>query len=163
MILIGCCLTQLKGYPCCLFYVLYLQGLQRIICLRQYNGRILFVPAPGFENSGQPASCSVDKEQSVNDKALGYQGPDTKLEGMEWREIKGPFVSVWLHNVPWGAENTLAAPNAKVSYTFCNIFKPGKKQFLNFVFFCGTRKRSLHRVVYLQKNIVKASYIEYMV
>jgi sphingosine kinase len=29
--------------------------------------------------------------------------------------MKGPFVSVWLHNVPWGAENTLAAPDAKVS------------------------------------------------
>uniref|UniRef100_A0A1J3CQL3 sphingosine kinase n=1 Tax=Noccaea caerulescens TaxID=107243 RepID=A0A1J3CQL3_NOCCA len=96
-------------------------GLQRIICLRQYNGRILFVPAPGFENSGKPASSSVDKEPPVSDKALGYQGPNTKLEDMEWREIKGPFVSVWLHNVPWGAENTLAAPNAKFSDGFLDL------------------------------------------
>ncbi|EOA16802.1 hypothetical protein CARUB_v10005022mg [Capsella rubella] len=88
-------------------------GLQRIICLRQYNGRILFVPAPGFESYGQPASCSLDKEPSVSDKAIGYQGPDTRLEDLGWREMKGPFVSVWLHNVPWGAENTLAAPDAK--------------------------------------------------
>ncbi|XP_010439462.1 PREDICTED: sphingosine kinase 1 isoform X1 [Camelina sativa] len=96
-------------------------GLQRIICLRQYNGRILFVPAPGFESYGQPAICNVDKESYVGDKALGYQGPDTKLEDLDWREMKGPFVSVWLHNVPWGAENTLAAPDAKFSDGFLDL------------------------------------------
>ncbi|XP_018481923.1 sphingosine kinase 1-like isoform X1 [Raphanus sativus] len=97
-------------------------GLQRIICLRQYNGRILFVPAPGFESNGKPASYNVDKESSVSDKTvLGYQGPDTNLEDLEWREMKGPFVSVWLHNVPWGAENTLAAPNAKFSDGFLDL------------------------------------------
>ncbi|KFK28737.1 hypothetical protein AALP_AA7G040200 [Arabis alpina] len=96
-------------------------GLQRIICLRQYNGRILFVPAPGFESYGQPGTCSLDNESSVSDKVLGYQGPDTKLEDLQWREIKGPFVSVWLHNVPWGAENTLAAPDAKFSDGFLDL------------------------------------------
>ncbi|KAF2553438.1 hypothetical protein F2Q68_00037245 [Brassica cretica] len=96
-------------------------GLQRIICLRQYNGRILFVPAPGSESCGQPASDNVEKESSVSDKTPGYQGPDTNLEDLEWREIKGPFVSVWLHNVPWGAENTLAAPNAKFSDGFLDL------------------------------------------
>lgn len=106
------------------------------------------MPAPGFESYGQLASCSVDIELPVSDKALGYQGPDTKLEDLEWREMKGPFVSVWLHNVPWGAENTLAAPDAKVSYTFCNVFVPRKYNF--WIFFWGAQARSLHRVVYLQ-------------
>ncbi|CAN8325504.1 unnamed protein product [Cochlearia groenlandica] len=96
-------------------------GLQRVICLREYNGRILFVPAPGYESHGQPGSCSVDKESCFNDNALGYQGPDSKHEDLEWREIKGPFVSVWLHNVPWGAENTLAAPDAKFSDGFLDL------------------------------------------
>lgn len=73
------------------------------------------MPAPGFESYGQRASCSIDKEPSGSDKTLVYQGPDSKLENLDWREMKGPFVSVWLHNVPWGAENTLAAPDAKVS------------------------------------------------
>ncbi|KAH0854889.1 hypothetical protein HID58_031353 [Brassica napus] len=59
----------------------------------------LFLPAPGFESYGQPTSYRLYKEPPV--KALGYQGPDTKFEDVEWREIKGPFVSVWLHNVPW--------------------------------------------------------------
>lgn len=87
------------------------------MCLRQYNGRILFVPAPGFESHGQPGSFSLYKEPTVSNKAVGYQGPDTEFEDLEWREIKGPFVSVWLHNVPWGAEDTLAAPDAKVTFT----------------------------------------------
>nr|GEW59425.1 sphingosine kinase 2-like isoform X1 [Tanacetum cinerariifolium] len=59
---------------------------QRILRLRKYNGSIWFVPAPGSEDVGENAN---------------------------WRKLNGPFVSVWLHNVPWGAENTLAAPDAK--------------------------------------------------
>lgn len=145
-----------KGILCFLFYGLYLQGLQRIICLRQYNGRILFVPAPGFESYGQPASCSLDKVSSVSDKALGYQGPDTKLEDLDWREMNGPFVSVWLHNVPWGAENTLAAPDAKVSYTLYNIFKPEKHHF--WIFFV-VHEQEAFIGLFTCKPIVKASYV----
>ncbi|CAN6818568.1 unnamed protein product [Brassica oleracea] len=98
-------------------------AIQRIICLRQYNGRVLFLPAPGFESYGQPTSYRLYKEPPVsNNKALGYQGPDTKFEDLdEWREIKGPFVSVWLHNVPWGAENNLVAPAAKFSDGFLDL------------------------------------------
>ncbi|KAE9461798.1 hypothetical protein C3L33_06291, partial [Rhododendron williamsianum] len=33
-----------------------LKGLQRIFHLRKYNGRISFVPAPGFEDYGEPSS-----------------------------------------------------------------------------------------------------------
>ncbi|KAL1537477.1 Sphingosine kinase 1 [Salvia divinorum] len=29
--------------------------------------------------------------------------------------IDGPFVSIWLHNVPWGAHDTKAAPDADFS------------------------------------------------
>ncbi|CAG7898041.1 hypothetical protein HID58_029580 [Brassica napus] len=94
-------------------------AVQRIISLRQYNGRVLFLPAPGFESYGQPTSYRLYKEPPV--KALGYQGPDTKFEDVEWREIKGPFVSVWLHNVPWGAENNLVAPAAKFSDGFLDL------------------------------------------
>ncbi|XP_010529400.1 PREDICTED: sphingosine kinase 2 isoform X2 [Tarenaya hassleriana] len=102
-------------------------ALQRIIRLRRYNGRVLFVPAPGFEGYGQPASyearsrASSDKAPSVEAKKLGYQGPNTETRNQEWREINGPFVSVWLHNVPWGAENTLAAPDAKFSDGFLDL------------------------------------------
>lgn len=96
------------------------QGLQRIIDLRQYNGHISFVPAPGSETYGQPSSYKKhdvhgpSQEELVKVQGHYYQGPDTNLENMEWRTIDGPFVSVWLHNVAWGGEDTMAAPHAKV-------------------------------------------------
>lgn len=43
-----------------------------------------------------------------------YRGPDINLQNLNWRTINGPFVSVWLHNVPWGSEDAKAAPDAKV-------------------------------------------------
>ena len=127
-----------------------LQALQRIICLRRYNGRILFLPAPGFEGYGQPASCSLYQEPHVSDKEVGYQGPETKFEDLEWREMKGPFVTIWLHNVPWGSENTLTAPAAKVSYTFLTKILD--------ILLLSTIKEAFIRFFYLQKN-VKASFV----
>lgn len=91
--------------------------------LRQYNGSISFVPAPGFEGYGEPTSYNNDSESTSTDPSqekyvkvqqLGYEGSDINSENMNWRTIKGPFVSVWLHNVPWGGEDTRAAPDAKV-------------------------------------------------
>lgn len=132
-----------------------MQALQRIICLRQYNGHILFLPAPGFESYGQPASFSLYREPPVSDKELRYQGPETKFECLRWREIKGPFVTVWLHNVPWGAENTLAAPNAKVSYTFLTF----QTKILDIVLLCTIKRPSSYRVVYLQKMLKLLLYL----
>lgn len=85
------------------------------------------MPAPGFEIYGEPTSynniseptnhhnkCGPSQEEPVNIRQHGYEGPDINLENMDWRTINGPFVSVWLHNVPWGSEDTKAAPDAKV-------------------------------------------------
>ncbi|CAI0468390.1 unnamed protein product [Linum tenue] len=101
-------------------------ALQRLFGLRQYDGQISFVPAPGFEAYGEPInhkggltsareSCDVSKEHLVKSHPYGYYGPDVELMNQEWRTISGPFVSVWLHNVAWGGENTMAAPDAKFS------------------------------------------------
>jgi sphingosine kinase len=35
--------------------------------------------------------------------------------------MKGPFVTIWLHNVPWGSENTLTAPAAKFSDGYLDL------------------------------------------
>jgi sphingosine kinase len=98
--------------------------------LRQYNGCISFVPAPGFEaygestsyrgkSTGKQTSCSPTEEERVKVRHFGYQGPNIDLENLDWRIINGPFVSIWLHNVPWGGEDTIAAPDAKVkSYDY---------------------------------------------
>ncbi|KAB5533947.1 hypothetical protein DKX38_017033 [Salix brachista] len=98
-------------------------GLQRMLSLRQYSGRISFVPAPGFEAYGEPTryngefasthSINPGQEQPVKAEQYSYQGPDVDLTNLEWRTINGPFISVWLHNVPWGGDNTMAAPDAK--------------------------------------------------
>ncbi|XP_041994914.1 sphingosine kinase 1-like [Salvia splendens] len=101
-------------------------GLQRIFGLRRYNGNIIFVPAPGYESYGEPLDLEkniiIDDESAiksedglVRDPAYGYQGPKVDIKSLNWRMIDGPFVSVWLHNVPWGAEDTKAAPDAEFS------------------------------------------------
>ncbi|CAN6689911.1 unnamed protein product [Malus baccata var. baccata] len=90
-------------------------AVQRIVRLRQYDGSISFVPAPGFETYGEPTSysndsepanqhiaCAPNQEEPINIRQHGYEGPDINLDSMDWRTIRGPFVSIWLHNVPWG-------------------------------------------------------------
>ncbi|KAM7254909.1 hypothetical protein ACFE04_020150 [Oxalis oulophora] len=101
-------------------------ALQRVIRLRYYTGRISFVPAPGFEQYGEPTSyrdtpIPSRQEQAIDSQLRGYQGPHVNLEKLEWRTINGPFVSIWLHNVPWGAENTMAAPDAKFSDGYLDL------------------------------------------
>ncbi|XP_017978728.1 PREDICTED: sphingosine kinase 1 isoform X1 [Theobroma cacao] len=98
-------------------------ALQRLLHLRHYNGCVSFVPAPGFEDYGEPTGYhgeptsekSPTEENSVKTQRHGYHGSDFKLENKHWRTISGPFISVWLHNVPWGSEDCMAAPKAKFS------------------------------------------------
>ncbi|CAN6552968.1 unnamed protein product [Malus baccata var. baccata] len=109
-------------------------AVQRIVFLRQYHGSISFVPAPGFETYGEPTSysndsepanqhiaCAPNQEEPINIRQHGYEGPDINLHTMDWRTIRGPFVSIWLHNVPWGGEDTKAAPDAKFSDGYIDV------------------------------------------
>lgn len=119
-----------------------LQALLRIFHLRTYNGHIYFVPAPGYEAFGDKLSrksveCSGDsctllpnRELPIKIQQHGYRQSNVDLQNLNWKKIDGPFVSVWLHNVPWGSEDTMAAPDAKV------IFVPGWYQLL-FHFACS--------------------------
>ncbi|KAL2244832.1 UNVERIFIED_CONTAM: Sphingosine kinase 1 [Sesamum indicum] len=101
-------------------------ALQRIFGLRNYNGSICFVPAPGYESYGEPLdlekevivegeSQMTSDDRPVSTREYGYRGPKVDIKSLNWRKIDGPFVSIWLHNVPWGGENTLAAPDAEFS------------------------------------------------
>ncbi|KAG4948402.1 hypothetical protein JHK82_041585 [Glycine max] len=108
-------------------------GLCRLLNLRQYIGCVSFVPAPGYEAFGEPTSYpgkSTTSKGSNNDPSeaeranlqrLCYLGPEINLENLNWRVINGPFISVWLHNVPWGAEDTMAAPDAKFSDGYLDL------------------------------------------
>ncbi|CAL9063504.1 sphingosine kinase 1 isoform X1 [Musa acuminata AAA Group] len=101
-------------------------ALLRIMKLRKYHGHVHFVPAPGYEAYGEPVKqvdnfkghillSKQDQESTTTVQSCGYQGPEISLEGLEWRSIVGPFVSLWVNNVPFSAENYIPAPKAKFS------------------------------------------------
>ncbi|KAK7327963.1 hypothetical protein VNO77_22057 [Canavalia gladiata] len=107
-------------------------GLCRIFNVRQYMGCVSFVPAPGYEAFGEPTSypgkstvkgsnSDPREAECINLQRLCYRGPEINLENLSWRVINGPFISVWLHNVPWGAEDTMAAPDAKFSDGYLDL------------------------------------------
>ncbi|XP_012839265.1 PREDICTED: sphingosine kinase 1-like [Erythranthe guttata] len=54
-------------------------------------------------------------DEPVTNQDYGYQGPKVDIKSLNWHKINGPFVSIWLHNVPWGGEDTMAAPDARFS------------------------------------------------
>ncbi|KAJ0966014.1 hypothetical protein J5N97_027152 [Dioscorea zingiberensis] len=103
----------------------------RVVNMRKYHGHVQFVPAPGYEFIGEPVNkneCYKDEihEQTPHGVAArvqqcGYEGPKTSLEGLEWRSIDGPFILVWLNNVPWSGEGIKPAPEAKFSDGFLDV------------------------------------------
>ncbi|ERN03460.1 sphingosine kinase 2 isoform X1 [Amborella trichopoda] len=106
-------------------------GILRIMCLRKYNGCIYFVPAPGHEAVGDPVdnndvsnnllrSMHGDHDNDPRTES-GYPGPSVASQNWAWRTIGGPFISVWLHNVPWATEDTMPAPAAKFSDGYLDL------------------------------------------
>ncbi|KAK9681792.1 hypothetical protein RND81_10G028200 [Saponaria officinalis] len=116
-----------------------LYAVKRILNLRKYNGRFHFVPASGFEDYAEKMSQEAASFQDVpfgsssntqtGAQENGYVGPNLNLEKLNWRTIEGPFISVWIHNVPWGSEDAMPAPDAKFSDGCVDvvIFKNGSK------------------------------------
>ncbi|XP_073048135.1 sphingosine kinase 1-like isoform X1 [Primulina eburnea] len=101
-------------------------AVQRILGLRKYNGSVIFVPAPGYETYGEPLDLEnqivVDGEAEMkSDKQYSYHGPEVDVKSLNWRKVDGPFVSIWLHNVPWGGEDAMAAPNAEFSDGYLDL------------------------------------------
>ncbi|WOL18089.1 hypothetical protein Cni_G26882 [Canna indica] len=109
-----------------------LYALFRIFNLRNYNGHVHFIPAPGYEECGEPinqvddCNCDIllskrDQRSSNKVKQCGYQGPDDSCEGLEWRSINGPFISVVVSNVPFSAEDYMPAPKAEFSDGYLDV------------------------------------------
>ncbi|XP_075523171.1 sphingosine kinase 2-like isoform X3 [Primulina tabacum] len=101
-------------------------AVQRIFGLRKYNGSVIFAPAPGYESYGEPLDLEnqiiVDGEAEMkSDKQYGYHGPELDVKSLNWQKVDGPFVSIWLHNVPWGGEDAMAAPNAEFSDGYLDL------------------------------------------
>uniref|UniRef100_A0A0E0LM81 DAGKc domain-containing protein n=1 Tax=Oryza punctata TaxID=4537 RepID=A0A0E0LM81_ORYPU len=109
-------------------------SLLRVVSLRRYNGRVLFVPAPGYEGFGdlveQISSCKSngastgvqeDKSNDFNDETCAYTGPSIDEADHEWRSLDGPFVSVWVSGVPFASENVMTAPEAKFGDGYLDV------------------------------------------
>jgi sphingosine kinase len=116
----------------CVF--IFLQSLLRIINLRKYNGNVQIIPAPGYESIGVPLTQTKESSDQHDDPSLSlggqmgsdktllskrYRGPSVSYEESNWRLIEGPFVYVWLNNVPWCSQDAMPAPEAKVGEMGC--------------------------------------------
>lgn len=108
--------------PVFTFFVLFCQTLLRIINLRKYVGHIYYIPAPGHEGTGNHYDGEHEESNLINTAEVdtertwrksGYSGP-LQTPSAEWRDMEGPFILVWLNNVPFAGEKVMAAPNAKV-------------------------------------------------
>jgi sphingosine kinase len=100
-----------------------MQTLMRICNLRKYNGHIYYIPAPGHEGTGTPFNGELEtttllkSSEGDSDRTVlknGYTG-QLQTSSSQWHDLEGPFILVWLNNVPWCATDVKAAPNAKVS------------------------------------------------
>ncbi|TXG47295.1 hypothetical protein EZV62_026589 [Acer yangbiense] len=128
-------------------------ALLRIFSLRHYSGRVSFVPAPGYEVYGEPTSFNGDSDEKIKTRRHGYQAPDVDLENLAWRTINGPFISVWLHNVPWGSEDTMAAPDAKFSDGYLDLIIMKDSPRLSLLAMMSKLNNGDH---------VKSPYVEYL-
>uniref|UniRef100_A0A0C9QN40 sphingosine kinase n=1 Tax=Wollemia nobilis TaxID=56998 RepID=A0A0C9QN40_9CONI len=104
----------------------------RLLYLRHYSGSVSFVPAPGYEEHGEPISIEKENESNLHDEGISGTeemkpktsnclGALTSSENYEWKSISGEFVMVWLHNVPWASQNIMAAPQAKFSDGYLDL------------------------------------------
>lgn len=92
----------------------------RIMNLRKYCRSIQFVPALGYEAYGEPIkqvknSTVESAQQNGKSHRSSYPGPSVGFQASDWRFLDGPFIAVWINNVPWAAEDVMAAPEAKVT------------------------------------------------
>ncbi|KAH7675819.1 Sphinganine kinase protein [Dioscorea alata] len=95
----------------------------RVVNMRKYHGNVQFVPAAGYEIYGEPVDWRESCKDEVPEQTFGvaarvqqcrYTGPKISLEDLEWKSVNGPFILVWLNNVPWSGEDVMPAPEAKV-------------------------------------------------
>eukprot|EP00249_Psilotum_nudum_P025719 c30552_g1_i1 orf=600-2051(+) len=104
----------------------------RVVCLRKYHGIFAYVPAPGYEGSGEALHEELDMsfpaeydDQGTDGNRIwhntGYLGPTFVPEKNEWRTIRGVFIFVWLQNVAWAAENIMPAPSAKLADGYLDL------------------------------------------
>ena len=107
-----------------------MQTLMRICNLRRYNGHIYYIPAPGYEGTGTPFNGELEtttllkSSEGDSDRIAvknGYTGP-LQTSSSQWRDLEGPFILIWLNNVPWCSTDIHTAPHAKVYWSLSKLF-----------------------------------------
>ncbi|KAH9290297.1 hypothetical protein KI387_034414 [Taxus chinensis] len=104
----------------------------RVFRLRHYSGSVSFIPAPGYEGYGDPICIENENESILHDtgingteevkrKTSDCLGALTGPETYEWKSISGQFIMVWLHNVPWGSQDVMPAPQAEFSDGYVDL------------------------------------------
>uniref|UniRef100_A0A7I4FBM7 sphingosine kinase n=1 Tax=Physcomitrium patens TaxID=3218 RepID=A0A7I4FBM7_PHYPA len=101
----------------------------RISNLRKYNGQLYYIPAPGYEGTGTPLNeefartTLMTSGEANSDSSLQKHGDPGSLQKnfSEWREMEGPFILIWLNNVPFVSESVNAAPNAKFADGYLDL------------------------------------------
>ncbi|KAG0570231.1 hypothetical protein KC19_6G146200 [Ceratodon purpureus] len=103
--------------------------LMRICNLRRYNGHIYYIPAPGYEGTGTPFNGELEtttllkSSEGDSDRIAvknGYTGP-LQTSSSQWRDLEGPFILIWLNNVPWCSTDIHTAPHAKFSDGYLDL------------------------------------------
>ncbi|XP_057828685.2 sphingosine kinase 2 isoform X1 [Cryptomeria japonica] len=104
----------------------------RIFRLRHYSGNVSFIPAPGYEEYGEPISIDNENGSILQDtgisgteemkpKTSNCLGALDSSENYKWKSINGQFIIVWLHNVPWGSQDIMPAPHAEFSDGYVDL------------------------------------------
>ncbi|KAL3677363.1 hypothetical protein R1sor_027311 [Riccia sorocarpa] len=82
----------------------------RVLWLREYSGSLAYLPATESDIVGERLSS---QEQSLLEKS-GDSDRDTDYrKESNWRTLEGKFIYIWAQNVPYAAEDVIAAPRAK--------------------------------------------------
>lgn len=97
--------------------------------MRKYVGHIYYIPAPGYEGTGTTYSGELEGTPLLNshegddDKSSSgnsYPGPGL-TNSDQWRGMEGPFINIWLNNVPFVGETVNSAPHAKFADGYLDL------------------------------------------
>ncbi|PHU22655.1 hypothetical protein BC332_07762 [Capsicum chinense] len=86
-------------------------------CTHLGEALLVMLNSSGYESFDEPAEPKGETISEVKSNFVqhkGYRGPALHMKEFN-RKIEGYFVSVWLHNVPWGGQDALPSPDAKVN------------------------------------------------
>lgn len=91
-----------------------------ILALRSYQGKVSFLPAPGwYPYSGEPQTPIPLLNAPTSKPKLPSATPSTYQQ--DWWVIEGEFVGLWVMNVAWATHSVHAAPHAQLADGYMDV------------------------------------------